>query len=91
MGKKTVPFNPSGIEKLPENKPVIYRIESAGGRQNSSGSPSAGGCKTRSPSTYLAQRHPVPGSNVQIEQMPSIQDALKKEHRTISRHYRTSP
>ncbi len=25
--KKTVKFNSSGIGKLPENKPVIYRVE----------------------------------------------------------------
>ena len=27
MGRKTTNFNKSGISKLPDNKPVLYRIQ----------------------------------------------------------------
>ena len=32
MARKTVPFNPKGIDKLPDNKPVVYRILTEGGK-----------------------------------------------------------
>jgi hypothetical protein len=85
MGKKTVRFNPAGIEKLPENKPVIYRIESAGGRQNYVGIAKRGRVQDRIAEHLPGAKEPVPGSKVQIEQMPSIRDALKKEQRIIAR------
>lgn len=34
MGKKTVNFNKTGISKLPNDKPVLYRIETGGGKPN---------------------------------------------------------
>lgn len=85
MATKKVPFNPTGIEKLPENKPVIYRIESAGGKQNYVGVAKRGRVQERIAEHLPDAKDPVPGSKVQIEQMPSIQDALKKEQRIIAR------
>ncbi len=85
MGKKTVPFKPEGIGKLPENKPVIYRIESAGGRENYVGVAKRGRVQERVSEHLPGGKDYVPGSKVQIEQMPSIRDALKKEERVISR------
>ncbi len=37
MGKKTVPFNATGIAKLPTDLPVIYKIKTAGGNNNYTG------------------------------------------------------
>ena len=34
MATKTVEFTKSGIEKLPDDKPVVYRIISDGGKTN---------------------------------------------------------
>ena len=34
MGKKTVSFNKTGLQKLPNDKPVLYRIKSGGGDLN---------------------------------------------------------
>jgi hypothetical protein len=85
MGKKTVPFNPSGIEKLPENKPVVYRIETDGGRENYVGVAKRGRVQERIGEHLPSGKDYVPGSKVRIEQMPSIRDALKKEENIISR------
>ncbi len=85
MSKKTVPFNAGGIEKLPENKPVVYRIETAGGRDNYVGVAKRGRVQDRIAEHLSGAKDYVPGSKVRIEQMPSIQDALKKEERIISR------
>ncbi len=85
MAKKTVPFNPTGIEKLPENKPVLYRIETDGGRLNYVGVAKRGRVQERITEHLPGQKDQVRGAKVQIEQMQSIQDALKKEQRIISR------
>ena len=37
MAKKTVDFNKTGIEKLPNNKPVVYKILTEGGENNYTG------------------------------------------------------
>ena len=37
MAKKTVAFHESGIGKLPDDKPVVYRILTDGGRNNYTG------------------------------------------------------
>lgn len=34
MGRKKVNYNPKGIESLPNDKPVLYRIETASGNSN---------------------------------------------------------
>ncbi|MDO8886190.1 hypothetical protein [Candidatus Oleimmundimicrobium sp.] len=34
MGKKRVRFNPKSIGQLPNDKPVLYRIETEGGKPN---------------------------------------------------------
>ncbi len=46
MAKKTVPFNQKGIEKLPDDKPVVYKILTEGGaRTTTQVSPSGGACR----------------------------------------------
>ena len=37
MAKKTVSFNRTGIAKLPNDKPVVYKIETEGGKNNYTG------------------------------------------------------
>ena len=34
MAKKTVRFNKGGLGQLPDNKPVLYRIQTEGGRDS---------------------------------------------------------
>ena len=85
MGKKTVAFNQTGIEKLPENKPVVYRIETNGGRLNYVGVAKRGRVQERISEHLPGQKDQVRGAKVQIEQMPTIREAVKKEQRIISR------
>lgn len=81
MGTKKVDYNKSGIGKLPDNKPVVYRIETEGGRTNYTGVAKRGRVQER------IQEHlgDIPGSSVRIEQMDSIQVAQQKEARVIKR------
>ena len=37
MSTKKVKFNKTGIDKLPNNKPVVYKIITEGGRNNYTG------------------------------------------------------
>jgi len=37
MARKTVDFNKSGIGKLPNDKPILYKIQSDGGKTNYAG------------------------------------------------------
>jgi hypothetical protein len=71
--KKTVKFNSSGIGKLPENKPVIYRIETSGGKDNYIGVAKRGRVQERVAEHLPGTKEAVPGTKVQIEQMPTIQ------------------
>ena len=47
MAKKTVTFNQKGIEKLPDNKPVVYKILTEGGKNNYTGSAQRGRVQER--------------------------------------------
>ena len=81
MAKKTTKFNQSGIEKLPNNKPVVYKILTEGGKNNYTGIAKRGRVNDRL-SEHLGN---IPGAKVQIEQMSSIQEAREKEERIIKR------
>lgn len=85
MAKKTVPFNQKGIEKLPDNKPVVYRILTEGGQNNYTGVAMRGRVRKRLQEHLPGGKDPVPGAKVQIEQMHSIKEAEAKESRIISR------
>jgi hypothetical protein len=37
MARKTVSFDKSGIGKLPDDKPVLYRVQSESGKTNYEG------------------------------------------------------
>jgi hypothetical protein len=79
MGTKKVDFNQKGIAQLPNNKPVLYRIETDGGKPNYVGIAQRGEVQDRV-SDHLGE---IPGAKVQVEQFSSIQDARKKEANVI--------
>ena len=82
MGTKKVNFNGSGIGNLPNDKPVIYRIETKSGNLNYTGIAKRGQVRDRI-SDHLGT---IPGSTVRIEQFGSIDDARRKEARVIKRN-----
>ena len=83
MAKKTVNFNKSGAVKLPNDKPVVYKIKTVGGKTNYVGVAKRGRAQER------IQEHLdtgiIPGAKVQIEQVSSIAEAQQKEQNIISR------
>ena len=85
MAKKTVPFNQKGLEKLPDNSPVVYKILSEDGKNNYTGVAKRGRVQERLREHLPGGEDYVPGAKVQIEQMPSIEEAKAKESRIIAR------
>ena len=83
MAKRTVNFNKSGAAKLPIEKPVVYRIKTAGGKTNYVGVAQRGRAQERIQEHLDAGK--IPGTKVQIEQVPSIAEARQKEQNIISR------
>ncbi|HYX05986.1 MAG TPA: hypothetical protein VE912_04560 [Bacteroidales bacterium] len=84
MGKtKTVNYNKSGIENIPNNKPVTYKIKTNGGKTNYTGSAKKGRVQERL-REHLKDGN-IPGTKIQIEQHSSIRDAQEKENRMIKR------
>ena len=79
MGTKKVDFNKTGIDHLPDDKPVLYRIETDGGKLNYAGIAQRGQVQNRI-SDHLDE---IPGATVRIEQFHSIDDARKKETNVI--------
>jgi len=85
MASKKVPFNSKGIKKLPDDKPVLYRIETAAGKTNYAGVAKRGRVKERLAEHLPRAKDAIPGAIVRIEQMPSINAAKAKEARVIAR------
>lgn len=83
MGKKTVSFTKSGINKLPNDKPVVYRIQTEGGKTNYVGIAKKGRVQDRLEEHIAADK--IPGAKVQIEQKSSIAEAEVTETRIIAR------
>lgn len=81
MSTRTVKYNKQSIEKLPNDKPVLYRIKTESGNMNYVGIAQKGRVRERI-SEHLGK---VPGAKVQIEQFNSISDAQKKEVNVIRR------
>jgi len=79
MSTKTVKYDKKGIEQLPNDKPVLYRIKTESGKMNYVGVAQKGRVRDRL-SEHLGQ---IPGAKVQIEQFSSIKDAQKKEVNVI--------
>jgi len=85
MAKKTANYNKGGVEKLPNNKPVVYRIKTDSGKTNYVGVAQRGRVQDRIKEHLADGKDSVPGVKVQIEQMPNIGAAKEKEARIISR------
>ncbi len=83
MARKTVKFTPTGIVKLPDDKPVVYRIQTDGGKTNYVGVAQRGRVQDRLREHLGAGE--IPGAKVQVEQMPTIQEARNTEARIIDR------
>ncbi len=83
MARKTVPFNQSGAAKLPNNKPVVYKIQTDGGKTNYVGVAKKGRVQERIEEHLKDNK--IPGAKVQIQQMPTIKEAEKVEERIIAR------
>ena len=85
MSRKTVRFTQEGIKKLPNDKPVIYKILTMGGNNNYTGVAKKGRVQKRLEEHLADGKDSIPGSKIQVEQMHSIGDAEKKEKRIILR------
>ncbi len=81
MSKKTVKYNKTNINDLPNDKPVVYKILTNNNSNNYTGIAKRGRVQDRI-SEHLDE---IPGSRVQIEQMSSVRDASQKEKNIISR------
>lgn len=79
MGTKKVNYNKKGIKNLPNDKPVLYRIQTDSGKPNYIGTAKKGRLQERI-AEHLGE---IPGATVRIEQFNSIKDAQKTEQRTI--------
>ncbi|GBE04598.1 hypothetical protein BMS3Abin10_00214 [bacterium BMS3Abin10] len=75
MPKKTAKYSQDGIDDLPNDKPVLYRIKTQNGNTNYAGIAKRGRVRDRI-NEHLGE---IPGTKVQIEQFSSIKDAQKKE------------
>lgn len=84
MAKKTVGYNKSGVEKIPNDKPVIYKIKTKGGNINYVGVAKRGRVQERLKEHLQGRKDYVPGAKVQIEQCDSIAEARKKESYVIA-------
>lgn len=82
MGKKTVKFNQNDIDRLPNDKPALYRIKTKSGKDNYIGTAKRGRVRER----IEEHLEDIPGTSVTIEQFGSIDDARKKESRVIKRN-----
>lgn len=85
MSKKTVNHNKTNIGKLPNDKPVMYKIKTKDDKVNYVGVAKRGRVQERIEEHLPGEKDYVPGSKVQIEQFGSIADAKKKEAGVIKR------
>ena len=86
MSKKTIRMNIEEINNIPQNKPVVYKILDNQDKNIYTGISKRGNVRERLEDHLKGNIDSIPGATkVQIEQMPSIEDARKKEANIISR------
>lgn len=86
MGKKTVRLNTDGITRIPNDKPVVYKILSKRDQSLYTGVAGKGNVRDRLEDHMPGHRDAVPRAfKVQIEQLPSIRQAERKEEAIIAR------
>lgn len=81
MAKKS--FNKSNILKLPANKPILYNLETAGGKLNYIGVAKRGRIRQRLSEHLPSGPDPIPAKTVTVKQFPSIKKARVAEKRAI--------
>ncbi len=85
MAKKTVSNNKTSISKLPNDKPVMYKIKTKSGNVNYLGVAKKGRVQERIEEHLPGGKDYVPGAKIQIEQVSSIAEARKMEAAAIKR------
>ena len=86
MSKKTVRMSNQSIERLPQDKPVVYKIRDNKGENIYTGVAKRGNVQDRIKDHLPGQRDAVPGAaKVQIRQVGTIKEAEGKEQNIISR------
>ncbi len=85
MARKTVRFNKGGLEKLPEDKPVVYKIVTKGGANNYIGVAKRRQVQDSLSEHLLGGSDAIPGAKVVIEQMDTVADARQKVANMIKR------
>ena len=81
MAQKKVDYTKTDVGRLPDDKPVVYRIQTEGGKDNYVGSAQRGRVQERISEHF----DKIPGAKVQVQQFNSIQDARAHEQRVINR------
>ncbi len=81
MAQKRADYNKTDVEKLADDKPVVYRIQTEGGKDNYVGVAKRGRVSDRI-AEHLGE---IPGAKVKIEQHANIQDAKASEARIVKR------
>jgi len=83
---KTVNFNEEGLEKLPNDKPAVYKILNTQGENIYTGSAKRARIQERLQEHLSGGPDPIRGGvKVQIQQKSSIAEAEKTEKNIISR------
>lgn len=84
--RKTASFTPEGIDRLPGDKPVVYKILNSGGKNIYTGSAKRGQVPDRIKDHLPGGPDPIPGgARVRIEPKSSIEEARRSEARIIKR------
>ncbi len=91
MAKRTVNNNKTSISKLPNDKPVMYKIKTKGGNVNYVGVAMRARVQERLKEHLPGGKDYVPGAKIQIEQFGSITEARKKESSVIANALRQKP
>jgi hypothetical protein len=84
--RKTVKLNRGGIGKVPDDKPVLYKILNQAGENIYTGVAKRGRVRERLAEHLASGQDPVRGGvKAQIEQHHRIADVEQKEKRVIAR------
>ena len=82
---KTVDLTLEGIGQLLENRAIIYKILTKGGKNNFTGIAKRGKVQTTLQDHLQGEKNYIPGSKVFTERMDTLQEAQKKANRIIRR------
>ena len=82
---QTVNFTFEGISQLSNDKPIVYKVLTQGGRNNYTGVAKKGEVYITLQKHLQLGKNYVPGDKVKIERMSTIQEAQEKANRIINR------